>query len=150
MAIFLLKQIISSIRKPDQASLITISPLLIYKDQRQTAVTKKNVRMWKYISIMYWCFYFFYFFTLLRFQGKSLILVILLLNIVILCLCAVGGVRALQTSNMFVTVMSLLCFAGVYLFEWERNCIWVCLMGLGLNIIHTLKVKHCIFFYYLH
>ena len=142
LAIFSLKQIISIIRKPYKATLIKINPLVVYEDQKQAVLDRKNVKIWKIISITWWSICLLVFLGLLvgDLKRNSVILTTFPLVAIVICLHAGSSIKGLYACNILIILLSSLCGIGSYLYEWGSIYAGGCLFGFGLTAIYTLKV----------
>ena len=142
LAIFSLKQIISTIRKPQKASLIKINPLVVYEDQKQTNLGRRHLKIWRIISITWWSIYLLICLVLLArdLKRNSFIFATVPLVVIILCLHVVDQINGLYACNIFIIVLSFLCGIGSYFYEWGSMYAGGCLFGFGLTAIYTLKV----------
>ena len=145
LALFSLKQIYSSIHKPNKASLIKISPLVIYEDGKKVKDndrSHKNVKMWRRISIGYWSFVLVIgSLSLLNVHGRILLLSILSLIFIIWCSHLIGSSKALYVSNKLILLVIPLMIIGSYLFEWNFTLVSGCFFGFGCLAVYTVKVK---------
>eukprot|EP01083_Nonionella_stella_P157569 511682_1 len=57
LAIFLFKQLISIIRNPNKALVITTKPFIEYENNKETSPTINNLKLWRRATIAFWALF---------------------------------------------------------------------------------------------
>ena len=137
LAIFLLKQMISSFRKPKQASVIKKKPFLIYENKKESTPKRKSIKNWKRITVLFWsltCLLFAFFGFVVAINNgdnvESIVLWIIFVLFVfsLICLFMSGKTKLLWIGNSIVFVLIITYGIAVFLLKYMAVLygIWYC------------------------
>eukprot|EP01083_Nonionella_stella_P273406 927419_1 len=152
LAIFLFKQLISIIRNPNKALVITTKPLIEYANNKETSPTIKNVKIWLRGTIACWAF--------LLLAGTvtalpvwneephgvhttigNMTIVNDVLVIIGLCVVTVAPSKFHWILHIIVLVEVFIYGFLILLFRWGTQGVLPILIQFGLTAVYTLKVS---------
>merc|ERR1712228_26909 len=149
LALFSLKQLVSTIRFPHRATLIKINPEMDFDGPKEKEISIKSVRLWKVLAIGY------YFCRLLAViamyesfistkNTMSLVLYLVFLSFILIAICLMitGSMKLLYIANILTVLMLMIYCVGILIFQWLCPGIAADVMGCGLTAIYTLRVYH--------
>ena len=143
LAIFLMKQMISSFRNPTQASVIERTPFLIYENKGKNVPNRKTIRNWKRITVLYWAFVLLLY-VLFAINDDNItnrvLIIFVFCEFLLICLFVKGKQTFLWIGNVFVFVMIIVYGIGVFLFKFWSGVIFLLFIGFGISVTYALKV----------
>lgn len=142
LALFAFKQLFAAIRKPDKATIMKISPKLVFTDQTKQPWSRRKLNIFKnmligllILAVVYCVLY------LISYGEKILIAFILIGYLVPLyILLCIGSQKALYVMNAFILSSGALVSFGCLFFGWNSFAVLPASFLFGLLTIYTIAV----------
>eukprot|EP01083_Nonionella_stella_P160416 524447_1 len=150
LAIFLFKQLISFIRNPNKALVITTKPLIEYANNKETSPTIKNVKIWRRVTIVFWTIGLLVWIVsalpvLWNEESHVVHITLWIMFIVILiiglCVVTVAPSKFHWILHIIVLVEVFIYGFLILLFRWGTQGVLPILIQFGLTAVYTLKVS---------
>eukprot|EP01083_Nonionella_stella_P160419 524453_1 len=158
LTIFLLKQLISMIRKPNQALVIKTKPFIVYENNKQTVPTIKKLKHWRRATTVSWgmflllCIVFIvnvenfslvvgYLPTIINVGSITLIIIFVFIVTVTIVFLIVANSKFHWMINIFVFLLMIIYVVAVFLYRFLAIGLFMLLILFGLSATYTLKVS---------
>eukprot|EP01083_Nonionella_stella_P121257 364256_1 len=147
VSVFLFKQLVSIIKKPNKALVITTKPFIEYQNNKETVPTVKNIKNWRRATIVGWivglalCGFVNSTSVIVNWVNIALGIIFVLIILVGLCVLMIASSKFHWILNALLFALMIMYAVMVVFFRLFHGGILALVLLFGLTATYVLKVS---------